>query len=162
LPSVRLRADEPAGIQPPHGRIAANRGYPGLLRRLGAVLYDSLILGGVWFAATACLLPLNGGEAIAPGQWLFPVYLVLVSYLFFGWFWTHGGQTIGMRAWKIRVVSCSGKALTWRQALIRFGCAILSWSAAGVGYWWIAFSDDRNGWHDLVSGSRIVWMDSYR
>lgn len=146
--------------EPQHSRIPMNRPCPGILRRLGAILYDSLVLCGLLSAATACILPFNGGEAIAPGQWAFPVYLVVVSFLFFGWFWTHGGQTLGMRAWRIRVISQSGAPLTWLQALARFFGAMLSWSAAGIGYWWIAFSEEHNGWHDWLSRSRIVWMDS--
>ncbi|MGH8550362.1 MAG: RDD family protein [Methylococcales bacterium] len=137
-----------------------DRPHPGVIRRLAAILYDTVVLIGLLFAATACILPFHEGEAIVPDQWLFPVYLVGVSFLFYGWFWTHGGQTLGMRAWKIRVISRSGGALTWPQALVRFIGAILSWSAAGIGYWWIAFSKEHNGWHDSLSGSRIVWMDS--
>ncbi|MGH8500437.1 MAG: RDD family protein, partial [Methylococcales bacterium] len=140
--------------------IPKGRPFPGFRRRLGAILYDGLVLSGLLFAATACVLPFNGGQAISPDQWQFPAYLALVSFLFFGWFWTHGGQTLGMRAWKIRVTNLSGEPITWSQALIRFACALLSWSAAGIGYWWIAFSRDHNGWHDLLSRSRIVWMDS--
>lgn len=129
------------------------------MRRLGAVFYDSLLLSGLLFTATACLLPFTGGEAIASGEWLFLAYLLLVSFLFFAWFWTHGGQTLGMRAWKIRVVSFSGEPITWSQAVIRFTGALISWGAAGVGYLWIVFSKEKNGWHDLMSCSRIVWID---
>lgn len=136
--------------------------YPGLLRRLGALFYDSLLLIGVWFFATACVLPLNRGEAFMPGEWLFSVYLILVAFLFFGWFWTHGGQTLGMRAWKIRVVSRAGGNITWVQALVRFSGAALSFGAAGIGIWWILFSPENNAWHDCLSRSRIVWMDRGR
>lgn len=139
--------------------VAKNRPHPGILRRFGAILYDGLLLSGLLFAATLCILPFNGGEAIAPDQWLFPVYLLVVSFLFFGWFWTHGGQTLGMRAWKIKVIGRSGHPVTWVQALIRFAGAVLSWTAAGIGYWWIAFSEEHAAWHDLLSHSRIVWMD---
>ena len=130
------------------------------MRRLGAIFYDSLLLGGLLFAATACLLPFNEGEAIAPDRWLFPAYLLLVSYFFFAWFWTHGGQTLGMRAWKIRVASFSGEPITWSQATTRFTGALISWAAAGIGFLWIVFNKEKNGWHDLLSRSRIDWMNS--
>ncbi|MGR9106596.1 MAG: RDD family protein [Gammaproteobacteria bacterium] len=139
--------------------LSEHRPLPGFIRRVAAIFYDALLVGGLWFAATACLLPFTGGKAIAPDQWLFPAYLLLVSFLFFGWFWTHGGQTPGMRAWKIRVVSRSGGPISWSQALIRYCGAILSLSAAGLGYWWIAFTREHKGWHDYWSNSRIDWLE---
>jgi uncharacterized RDD family membrane protein YckC len=147
-------------VQIRQSSIPAGRCYPGLLRRLGAILYDGLLLSAILFAATAFILLFNGGAAITPDQWLFPVYLISISFLFFGGFWTHGGQTLGMRAWKIRVISLSGGKITWSQALIRFTGAMLSWAAAGIGYWWIVFSAENNGWHDLLSRSRIVRTES--
>ena len=71
----------------------------GFFRRLGAMVYDSFLLMGVVIVA---FLPVPLVDLAAPGAlWiklLKPVYLLLVCYLFFGWFWTHGGQTLGMKA----------------------------------------------------------------
>ena len=133
---------------------------PGIARRFGAILYDCILLCGVLFVATALLLPWNGGKAIEPGHWLLSIYLLCVSFLFFGWFWTHGGQTLGMRAWKIRVISSSCAPLNWKQALLRFVFAIVSWCVFGFGYWSIAFNRDRRAWHDRLSRTRVVRIDS--
>lgn len=92
----------------------------GLFRRLGAILYDTLLLAGVLFIATALIMPLTGGRAVPAGQPLFSLYLYSLCFFFFGWFWTHGGQTLGMRAWKIRLQRYDGATITWWQALIRF------------------------------------------
>jgi len=95
----------------------------GLPRRLGAIFYDALLLLATLFFATAILLPLTGGKAVAsPGEFnpWYTSYLFCICFLFFGWFWTHGGQTLGMRAWKIRVQRLDGGAITWGQALTRF------------------------------------------
>jgi uncharacterized RDD family membrane protein YckC len=75
--------------------------------------------------ATALVLPLTAGEAVRPGNPWFSFYLLSVCFLFFGWFWTHGGQTLGMRAWKIRLQRTDGKGLGWWQALLRFFLASL-------------------------------------
>ncbi|MEN8260121.1 MAG: RDD family protein, partial [Pseudomonadota bacterium] len=80
---------------------------PGFFRRLGAIFYDSLLLLSVLFVATALILPFNEGEAFHSNQHYYPLFLLILSLLFFGWFWTHGGQTLGMRAWKIKVCSDS-------------------------------------------------------
>ena len=96
----------------------------GLLRRLAALSYDSLLLLAVLFIATALVLPLNGGRAIRHNPF-FSSYVFLVCFLFYGWFWTHGGQTLGMRAWKLRLQGYDGGGITWWQALARFLLASL-------------------------------------
>ena len=74
-----------------------------LMRRLAAMAYDTVLLVGVFFLATLGWIFLQRGQAVSPNTLAFDGYLFAVSYLFFGWFWTHGGQTLGMRAWKIRL-----------------------------------------------------------
>ena len=74
----------------------------GLFRRLGAAVYDSLLVLATLFAATAVVLPLTGGEAVPAGTIWYPAYLIGVSYVYFAGFWIYGGQTLGMRAWKLR------------------------------------------------------------
>ena len=96
----------------------------GLLRRLAALSYDSLLLLAVLFIATALVLPLHGGVAIRHNPF-FSSYVFLVCFLFYGWFWTHGGQTLGMRAWKLRLQRIDGGVITWWQALARFLLASL-------------------------------------
>lgn len=130
---------------------------PGFFRRIGAIFYDGLLLLGLLFLATALLLPFSKGEAFAPNHLLYSIYLLLVTYLFFGWFWTRGGQTLGMRAWKIKVCTTKGGNLSWTQATARFLAALISWGLGGLGFLWILFNKNRNGWHDLLSKTQIVW-----
>jgi uncharacterized RDD family membrane protein YckC len=95
----------------------------GLLRRLGAIVYDALLLCATLFIATALVLPVTGGVAVAGGNPLFSLYLLLICFLFYGWFWTHGGQTLGMRAWKFRVQQHDGRPISWWAAGVRFALA---------------------------------------
>ena len=126
---------------------------------MGAILYDSLLLCGILFVATAVAIPLNHGQAFTANQVYFSGYLLVVSFLFFAWFWTHGGQTLGMRAWNIKVTGHSGMAVSWLQSLVRFIAAILSWATFGLGYFWILFDGNRNSWHDLASQTLLIWDD---
>lgn len=130
---------------------------PGLLRRLAASVYDAFLLVAVLFAATAVALPFNRGEAFTSGQIFYPLYLIGVSYLFFAWFWTHGGQTLGMRAWKIKILTFDRRPIGWRQAALRFFAALLSWTACGLGFWWIAFDKRKRGWHDHLSKTTVFF-----
>lgn len=133
-----------------------NRDPAGLLRRLAALLYDIVVLVAVLFAATVVLLPLNDGEAFRPNHGLYSAYLLMVSFAFFGWFWTHGGQTLGMRAWKIRLCTTAGNSISWGQASIRFVCGLISFGLVGLGFLWILFDSQGRSWHDFASGSRVV------
>lgn len=130
-----------------------------LPRRLAAIVYDSIVLIGLLFFAALPPTLLYGGAITEPWPtWLMRVYLLAVAFAFFGGFWTHGGQTIGMRAWKIRVARSDGRALGWRDALVRFAAAIVSWVVLGVGFWWSLFDREGLAWHDRVSGTRLVHL----
>ena len=135
-------------------------GAPGLVRRLAAILYDSLLLFATLYFATLILLPFNGGEAIRPHP-LYTLYLFAVSFLYFAWAWTRGGQTLGMRAWRLRVVRRNGLPLTWGQAALRFLAALLSWLVAGAGFWWVLVDSEHLSWHDRLSATKLVLEPRY-
>lgn len=128
----------------------------GLLRRLAAICYDSLLLLAVWFLATAIVLPFTHGEALRPGNPFYTSYLFMVSFFFYAWFWVHGGQTLGLRAWKLRVVRRDGRPITWSQALLRYFAALVSWAAFGLGFLWILVDKDGMSWHDRFSETLTV------
>lgn len=134
----------------------ANTAPATLLRRLGAMFYDTLIVIALFFLVGFIGVALQGGEA-AEGP-LFKSTLFITLFLFFGFFWTRNGQTLGMIAWRIRVQTDSGYSISWRQALIRFFGAMLSAGCFGIGYGWILLSDNRQSWHDKLSDSQIVYL----
>ncbi len=98
-----------------------------LFRRLAAMIYDGLLLIAVLFVATGVATAVTRGESITAGNPLFTTYLFLVCFVFFSWFWTHGGQTLGMRAWKIRLQRIDGSSVTLMQSLLRFITGLPAW-----------------------------------
>ena len=128
-----------------------------LPRRLGAILYDSLLLVAVLFAA-GLPLPLipESARSLTWVRYGTFCYMILVGFAFFGWFWTHGGQTLGMRAWKFRVVTEQLEPLTWKLALLRFVWSLASWVALGFGFLWSLADRRSRTWHDLFSGTRLA------
>jgi uncharacterized RDD family membrane protein YckC len=133
----------------------------GVLRRFGAMLYDTLIVAALLFVVTALFLPFTGGEAITPGESgaverIYQAALLLTVVLFFCVFWTRRGQTVGMLAWRLRVERSDGALLTWRDALLRLAGAAVSLAALGLGYFWIWIDRERLAWHDRWSGTRVV------
>lgn len=130
---------------------------PGVFRRLAALFYDFFLLCAIWFAATLAVLALRGGTAIPPSAPWFAAYLLGVAFVFFGWFWTHGGQTLGMKAWKIRVLAANGASLTWNRAALRF---LLATGLLGLGLIWIIFDREKRALHDIASGTRLIRQES--
>jgi len=97
-----------------------------------------------------------GGDAGSPVAKVFFVYLLLLAFLFYGWFWTHGGQTLGMRAWKLKLVRNNDYPVSWLQAFMRFCYALISWLPLGAGYLWMLIDRNRLAWHDRISRSYII------
>ena len=95
------------------------------LRRLAALFYDCLLLIAIYFVITAIVISLNEGEAVE--HWTYKMFLVLVAYLFFDWFWRHGGQTLGMRAWRIRLEGHENESITMKQTFVRYFSGLCLW-----------------------------------
>jgi uncharacterized RDD family membrane protein YckC len=129
----------------------------GLARRLVALGYDSLLVTALLFVFLVALFMARdargGGPPDKPWIW---VSAVTISALFFCGFWTHGGQTSGMRAWRIRVVRDDGGPVGWGSALLRFVAAWASALPLGLGYWWSLFDPRRRCWHDRLSRTAVV------
>ena len=131
-----------------------------LWRRLAAACYDALVLAALWMLTAAVLVPLSGG-AITSNRpaWHAALQLCLlaVGYGFFGWFWTRDGQTLGMLAWRVKLIHAVDRgSVSWRQALIRYLAAIVSWAAFGLGFWWSLWDPQHKTWHDRLSGTELV------
>lgn len=128
----------------------------GLFLVLAAVVYDALVTLAVLFAAATAAVAVNAGNAIPAGSVWFELYLLAAAAPYFAWCWTHGGQTLGMRAWRLRIQRRGGGTPRWGEALLRYVGALLSWAALGLGFLWIGIDRERMSWHDRLSATRIV------
>ena len=125
-------------------------------RRVAAFCYDLLLLTAIVVCFTLAVLAVRMGAAVPPGSWWFPLCLVAIAAAFFSGFWALGGQTVGMRAWRIRVVRDDGTMLTIPQAFARFAAGIVALAPAGLGLWWGVFDSSKRGWHDRWTGTRVI------
>ena len=163
---------------------------PGVLRRLGAILYDTLLVLGLLAVLIGVVVPFTHGAVLIPAEvgwfaYLFRALELLVVVLFFGYFWTRRGQTIGMLAWRLRITRSDGGPLGWRESLQRLalvGVLLLPfvcgdwllfsrwqeprWRWLGVSvsllplvasYLWVWIDAERCSWHDRWSGTRL-WV----
>ena len=129
---------------------------PGLWRRLLSMIYEFLILVAVLFIASFVFHLVfrdTGSLFFRPA---FQLYLLVVAGIYFTWFWIHGGQTLPMQTWKLRVIRADGGQLFLKQALARYLFAVIGFFFFGCGILWALFDRDGLFLHDRLAGTRIV------
>jgi uncharacterized RDD family membrane protein YckC len=134
---------------------------PGLLRRLATMAYDLLLVVSVLVVAAAVFYTVfnvvSGSDRITGvARFLFQAYLLAVIAAYYLYFWTGGRQTLGMRAWRTRLLRSDGENLTATDALRRLLVAALTLAPAGVGLFWVLFDRDGLSWYDRLSDTRPV------
>ena len=132
-----------------------------LWRRLAALLYDVFPLIALWMIAAFVFLYAGGGhyDPRHPGsaeRLGLQLVLLAVTAAYFWISWTRIGATIGMRAWKLKLVREDGTKPRALQALLRFLLALPSLTLAGVGFWWALFDPQRRTLHDRLCGTRMI------
>lgn len=146
----------PDSPSPP--RLAAEPAALGF--RLMAMIYDLLPLGALWFATAALVLLARGGAPVTPGSpaaYLEFALMLAVGFGYFGLSWRRGGQTLGMRAWRLRLVQYDGESSPeWGELARRYLAAGVSLAAFGLGYLWSLIDPERRTWHDLASYTAVV------
>jgi uncharacterized RDD family membrane protein YckC len=154
------------------------------LRRIGAIVYDALLVAALLMLTTALFLLFTRGRIASDLGWVFYVYrvaLVTVVTAFFVFFWTEKGRTLGMQAWRLRIERLDGSLPTVRDALLRLLLALIPWLpalvaivigvqlkmplATRVGYWLFVlvpvnyasarFDVSGRSWHDRFLQTRI-------
>ena len=135
---------------------------PSIFRHLAVIVYDLLLLLAVLLFATAIPVILNAviynGEVMQQGNPFLFVYLVATSYLFYAWFWMHGGQTLCMRSWQVYLISADDRSITWQTSFIRFALAFVSWLPLGLGFWWQFTGKDKVSLTDQLSATRLHYQ----
>ena len=142
----------------------------GLLRRLAAMLYDWLVLAALWMLAMALglalvallnrvgVISLSGyadhADYIAQHKIWFQLYSVVLFAWFYLYFWCKGGQTLGMRTWKLLLVQQNGSRITFKQAIIR---AVSSLFGLGNLWLWLRWGKGL-ALQDQISATQVVLL----
>ena len=127
--------------------------------RLLAAVYDALPVLALWMLASAVVLVLHGNRPFEPwsaGQLALWLLCWIVTGLYAVLSWRRGGQTLGMRPWRLRVVANDGTRPALRALWLRYAVATLSLAAGGLGFLWSLLDRERRTWHDLASNTRLV------
>lgn len=129
-----------------------------LLRRLGAMFYDGILILAIMFIGTLPFVAIGGGESVDPRDPMHTAYqlvLVTIVYVFFVGFWAAYGRTLGMQSWGLRIETPHGTRPGFAQCSMRFFASLLSWLPAGLGFWWQIIDTEGLSWHDRLSGTRL-------
>ncbi len=128
----------------------------GPLVRLAALTYDALLVLGIWFVIGIIFVAANDGEHVATHNPFLPSALFIALFWFNTHFWRRGGQTLGMRAWRLRLLNDDPGQLSLMQCLVRFLVSLISFLLCGLGYFWIWLDKDGLSWHDRYSNTRVI------
>ena len=133
-----------------------------LWRHLLAMVYDSFLVAPLLMANALVWVSLFGPTDTmarpAVPAWVMQSTSLCVVALFFSIFWCKSGQTLGMQAWRIQVVSAEGESLTLRKAILRCAVALVSLLPMGLGYLWGILDRSHLTWHDRLSATRLVLL----
>jgi uncharacterized RDD family membrane protein YckC len=127
----------------------------GLLRRLAAIVYDSLLVFALLLLATVPFVFLSDQDFVEPYTLPHQLTLLAVIFAFFVGFWSSKGRTLGMQSWGLQLEDAAGRVPGVVPCTIRFFVAALSWAACGLGFLWQLVDRDGLTWHDRASGTRI-------
>lgn len=126
----------------------------GLMRRMIAAVYDWLLVIALMMIVSTPVIAMLG-DAISPANPYYRIAMLLVVVAFFAGFWSHGGQTLGMKAWRLKLRRRDGSPVTLARAGLRFAFASVALLAAGLGFAWMLWDKDGLTWHDRWSDTTI-------
>lgn len=127
--------------------------------RMLALFYDAWPAAGLWFGVGAIALLVHRNQPVASDTlagWLELAALWSITGAYAVLSWRGGGQTLGMRPWRLRVVAADGGQASWRALAIRYAVGTLSVLLAGAGFWWAWLDRGRLTWHDRASHTRLL------
>lgn len=151
----------PAHPAPVHASSARPVAEPAALGwRVLALVYDALPLVPLLMLSSAAFLALSGGRTVERTPVLagleFVAYWAIVG-AYFVLSWRRGGQTMGMRPWRLRLVASDGGGVVPARALwLRYLAASVT---PGICLLWCLVDAQKRGLHDLAAGTVLVRLD---
>ena len=131
----------------------------GFLKRVLALVYDSLLIGAIVLVLSLLLVFVNGGYPESGSFVSFIQFFILVfaGPIFYSYFWiANKGQTTGMQAWKIQLVTIDETELNIKKTMLRCLISTISFACFGMGYLWILYDKDNLSWSDILTKTKVI------
>lgn len=130
-------------------------------RIIGAAIYDWLVCLGLLmiggFIAVGINKLITGNDEL-DSNFLYQLYLIAIILGYFLYFWKRSGQTVGMKAWRIKLVSQTNQALSYRQMLSRLISALPAFGFLLIGVLWQYIGSEQLNWQDKVSKTKLIYL----
>ena len=88
--------------------------------------------------------------------WFILLVYELLDYNYYTLFWVYRGQTPGKRMMKTKLIKVDGTVFTYKDAFVRYWVWMIGVALLGIGYFWIAWHNNKQGWNDIVSKTYVV------
>jgi len=131
----------------------------GFIKRILALVYDSLLMGAIILVLSLLLVFANGGYPESGSFVSFIQFFILVftGPIFYSYFWIiNKGQTTGMQAWKIQLVTVDETELNIKKTMLRCLVSTISFACLGLGYLWILYHKDDLSWSDILTKTKVI------
>jgi uncharacterized RDD family membrane protein YckC len=131
----------------------------GFLKRILALIYDSLLIAAIVLVLSLLLVFINGGYPESGSFLSFIQFFILVvtGPIFYSYFWiVNKGQTTGMQAWKIKLVTMDETELNIKKTMLRCLISTISFAFIGLGYLWILYDKDDLSWSDILTKTKVI------
>ena len=112
-----------------------NKDNPSLIRVYSSLIYELFALIPIWMVAGFIFIYFFDEFFGAYRKPIFQIYLWFISGIYLTYCWTKSGQTLAMRAWKLKIVSGRG-TLNQKLAWKRYIYATLGVLMGGIGFLW--------------------------
>jgi len=125
-----------------------------LWKHVAALIYDIFPILAFFLVTSLILVLIRQGNEVPPKTLWMQLILFLEVFLYFTYSWKKGGQTLGMRAWKISIQDYH--SMSWQQTSLRFFTGLASTALLGLGLWRRKFSSNHKTWMDAACGSIVI------
>jgi uncharacterized RDD family membrane protein YckC len=127
----------------------------GFWMRVSALIIDEIILVILTYILLQIIKSLISVELVH-SLWFIIFFYELLDYNYYTLFWVFGGQTPGKKILKTKLIKVDGSNFTYKDAFIRYWSWMIGVALLGIGYVWIAFHKNKQGWNDIAAGTYVI------
>jgi uncharacterized RDD family membrane protein YckC len=130
----------------------------GFWLRVSALTIDEIILVTLTYVLLQLMQPLISIELLH-SMWFIILFYEFLDYNYYTLFWVFGGQTPGKKILKTKLIKVDGSNFTYRDAFIRYWSWMIGVALLGIGYFWIAFDTNKQGWNDIAAKTYVIRLN---